>query len=100
MLLSGILHNWSPDKAKAILRRCAAALPTGGTLLISEQVLSESKTEPLPAVLASLNMLLVMDGGREYSRSEYEAFLSETGFRLMELRPTGGIRQLLIARRC
>jgi precorrin-6B methylase 2 len=99
-LLSGILHNWSPSKVRVILRQCAKALPSGKTLLISEQILSDTKTEPLAAVMASLNMLVMMDEGQEYSRSEFETFLSETGFRLEEVRPTGAVRQLLVVRRC
>jgi len=99
ILLSGILHNWSPENARRILQRCAEASRPGTTLLISEQVLNDAKTAPLPAVMCSLNMLVIMDGGQEYSRSEFSRFLEETGFRLKEIRPTSTVRQLLIAER-
>jgi len=99
ILLSGILHNWSPENVRVILSRCREALPPGGTLLISEQLLQDDKTGPLPALLCSLNMLLMMEGAQEYSREEYDRFLSQEGFRLESVRPTGGIRQLLVARR-
>jgi hypothetical protein len=99
LLLSGILHNWSPVNAKAILCRCAQALPVGGTLLISEQLLNADKTGPLPAALCSLNMLVMMEGGQEYNEAEYADFLVHSGFQLLETRSTGGLRQLLIARR-
>jgi 3-hydroxy-5-methyl-1-naphthoate 3-O-methyltransferase len=99
-LLSTILHNWSPSNAQAILRQIYKALPPGGILLISEQVLNQDKTEPLFASLCSLNMLVMMEGAQEYSQSEFETFLSNTGFRLLETKNTpGGFRQLLVALR-
>lgn len=98
VLLSGILHNWSPENARRILRRCAQALIPGGTLLISEQVLTDDRTGPLPGILCSLNMMIMMQDAREYSRGEFEAMLADTGFYLLEVRPTGGARQLLVAR--
>ncbi|MFA5975300.1 MAG: methyltransferase [Elusimicrobiota bacterium] len=99
LLLSGILHNWAPENARRILTQCAEACKPGGTLLISEQVLNDAKTEPLPATLCSLNMLVMLEGAQEYSRAEFEAMLTDTGFCLEEIRPTGAGRQLLIARR-
>lgn len=99
VLLSAILHNWSPEKALHILNQIHAALPQGGTLLISEQVLSDDKTGPLWGLLCSLNMLIMMEGAREYSRPEFESMLSAAGFDLQEVRQTGGARQLLIAKK-
>jgi len=99
ILLSAILHNWSPSNAKDILRQCHKALAPGKTLLISEQVLNAEKTEPSLATLCSLNMLVMLEGAQEYSSAEFEAMLEETGFHLEEIRSTGGFRQLLIARR-
>jgi ubiquinone/menaquinone biosynthesis C-methylase UbiE len=98
VLLSAILHNWKPGQAVDILRQCHRALKPGGTLLISDQVLSDDKTTPREAVLCSLNMLLVMEGGQEYSRADFASFLTEAGFRLIEIRPLASVRQLLIAK--
>jgi precorrin-6B methylase 2 len=98
-LLSGILHNWSPENAARILTQAAGACRAGVRFLVSEQVLNESKTEPLPGVLCSLNMLVMMDGGQEYSASDFRNFLTHAGFQLDEIRPTGTVRQLLIAHR-
>lgn len=99
VLLSAILHNWSPTHAQTLLRNIHAALPAGGTLLISEQVINDERTGPLPALLCSLNMLVMMEGAQEYSRPEFDSFLSATGFKLRDVRPTGGVRQLLIAQK-
>jgi hypothetical protein len=98
VLLSGILHNWSPTEAHAILRQCRQAMKAGDTLLISEQILNDQKTSPSLAVLCSLNMLVMLGGAREYSRSEFKNMLSTAGFSFETVQPTGGFRELIIAR--
>lgn len=99
VLLSAILHNWGVPQAQHILQQCHRALPSKGTLLISEQVLNNEKTQPTLATLCSLNMLIMLEGAQEYSEEEFRSMLEATGFRLEEVRPTGSFRQLLIARR-
>jgi len=99
VMLSAILHNWSPDHARAILKQCSQAMAPGATLLISEQVLTDEKTGPALATLCSLNMLVMLGGAREYSRAEFESMLASTGFRLENVQSTGGFRQLLTARK-
>src|SRR5258708_23538253 len=96
-LLSGTLHNWGPPQAQAILLQCRQALMPGAKLLISEQVLDEAADSPI-GPLCSLNMMVLM-GGREYSKAEYVSMLSAADFELEEIRPTDSVRQLLIAKR-
>lgn len=79
-LLSMILHDWTPEKNRSILRRCFAALPSGGALIVAELMMNDDKTGPLPAALMSLNMLIETEG-RNYTWSEYTEWLEEAGFR-------------------
>src|SRR5262249_7804734 len=57
-LLSMILHDWDEAKNRALLRRSFEALPSGGTVVISELLVNDEKTGPAPAALMSLNMLI------------------------------------------
>ena len=43
--------------------------------------MNDEKTGPPPAALMSLNMLVETLGGRNYTPSEYRAWLEDTGFR-------------------
>jgi len=81
ILLSMIMHDWSELDDRAILRKCYEALPKGGTVVISELLVSDDKTGPAPAALMSLNMLVETVGGRNYTPAEYSAWLNEVGFR-------------------
>jgi len=79
VLLSMIMHDWTPEQDLAILRKCFAALPPGGTIVISELLVNDEKTGPPAAALMSLNML-VETAGRNYTAAEYEQWLHTTGF--------------------
>jgi len=78
-LLSMIMHDWTPEQDQAILRKCFAALPPGGRIVISELLVNDEKTGPPAAALMSLNML-VETVGRNYTAAEYEQWLLATGF--------------------
>jgi precorrin-6B methylase 2 len=79
VLLSMIMHDWTPEQDLAILRKCFAALPPGGRIVISELLVNDEKTGPPAAALMSLNML-VETVGRNYTAAEYEQWLHATGF--------------------
>jgi 3-hydroxy-5-methyl-1-naphthoate 3-O-methyltransferase len=80
ILLSMIMHGWGETKNREILRKCHAALPSGGAVIISELLTNDEKTGPVPAALMSLNMLIETEG-RNYTPAEYGAWLGELGFR-------------------
>lgn len=79
ILLSMILHDWGEAANREILRKCYEALPDGGVVLISELLVADDKTGPLPAAMVSLNML-VETAGRNYTAAEYGMWLREAGF--------------------
>jgi 3-hydroxy-5-methyl-1-naphthoate 3-O-methyltransferase len=100
ILLSMILHDWTPEKNQVILRRCFDALPPGGALIVSELMMDDDKTGPVPAALMSLNMLIETEG-RNYTWSEYTEWLEEVGFKEIQRVPiqSPGANGLLISRR-
>lgn len=100
VLLSMVLHDWTPEKNRAILRKCFAALPSGGVLLVSELMMDDDKSGPVPAALMSLNMLIDTEG-RNYTWAEYTAWLEEAGFREMRRVPveSPAVNGILIARK-
>lgn len=79
VLLSMILHDWAPEKNRVIVRKCFDALSSGGTLIVSELMMNDDKTGPVPAALMSLNMLIETEG-RNYTWGEYTEWLAEVGF--------------------
>lgn len=81
ILVSNLLHIYSPANNAMILRKCWDALKDGGQVIIHEFVLDETRTHPQFAVLFSLNMLIGTQEGASYSGAEYRAWLENTGFK-------------------
>ena len=77
--LGRILHDWSEDKIRHLLKRIFDSLPSQGGLLIAEKLLTEDKTGPRWAQMQSLNMLTCTEG-KERTLAEYETLLNEAGF--------------------
>ena len=91
-----ILHDWSEEKIRRLLRKIQEALPVGGGLLIAEKLLDEDKSGPTPAHMQSLNMLVCTEG-KERTVSEYAALLREAGFASVESRRTGAPLDAVLA---
>ncbi|HEX6545451.1 MAG TPA: methyltransferase, partial [Bryobacteraceae bacterium] len=96
--LGRILHDWSEEKIFTLLKRIFAALPSGGGLLIAENLLNEDHSGPLPALMQHLNMLICTEG-KERSCSEYKSLLESVGFRSVECRRTETILDAVLARK-
>jgi hypothetical protein len=78
MLFSNILHDWDVPQCRTLLRRCAAALPPGGRLLIHDVFLNDALDGPLPLALYSAALFCLTEG-RLYSAAEYRTWLAEVG---------------------
>jgi hypothetical protein len=87
MLMSNVLHDWDVPQGRALVRRCAGALPVGGRLLIHDVFLNEELDGPLPVALYSA-ALFVQTEGRVYSAGEYRAWLREAGLTPGDVLPT------------
>jgi hypothetical protein len=100
LLLGHILHDWSDETSLTILRNCAAALPAGGTLLISESVLRPDFSGSNLAHLKDLLMLVANEpNARERSEDEYRSLLDATGFDVTEVLRLDAPRDLLVAKK-
>jgi hypothetical protein len=78
MVLSNVLHDWDVHECRAVLGRCAAALPPGGRLLIHDVFLNDALDGPLPVALYSAALFSLTEG-RAYSAAEYRGWLREAG---------------------
>lgn len=88
--LGRILHDWSVDKIRTLLRKIHDRLPPGGALLIAERLLNADKSGPIRGQLQSLNMLVCTEG-KERNAAEYRALLEAAGFKDVQARETGSV---------
>lgn len=87
VLLSNILHDWDESDCRTLVSRCAAALPSGGRLLIHDVLLSDDHSGPLPIALYSA-ALFTLTEGRAYSAREFQDWLVEAELNLLPITPT------------
>lgn len=74
-----ILHDWSEEKIRRLLRKICDRLPPRGGLLIAEKLLDADKRGPTHVHMQSLNMLICTEG-KERTLDEYSALLRAAGF--------------------
>jgi hypothetical protein len=86
-LLKWVLHDWDDGACQAILRRIAAAMPAGATLIVIEGVQDHNAPHPRFSMI-DLQMLVVADGGRERSVTELERLIAAAGLRPERTRRT------------
>ena len=77
--LGRIVHDWSEEKIRTLLRKTYDALPAHGAVLILEKMLTPDRNGPMRALLQSLNMLVATEG-KERTLDEYRALLHDAGF--------------------
>jgi acetylserotonin N-methyltransferase len=94
--LGRILHDWSEDKIRLLLRKISERLPSSGGLLIAEKVLAPGKTGPTGAHMQSLNMLVCTEG-KERTLEEYSALLRAAGFSEVQGQLTGAPLDAILA---
>jgi ubiquinone/menaquinone biosynthesis C-methylase UbiE len=81
-----IIHDWEDEKSLTILRNCHRAMPPHGKLLLVESVIPPGN-EPFGGKFLDLVMLL-MPGGKERTKEEYQTLFEEGGFTLSRIVPT------------
>ena len=86
-LLKHIIHDWGDDACLQILGQIRAAMAPGARVLVVEQVIPPGN-DPFPGKLLDLNMLVMTDGGRERTPSEYASLLAKAGLSLQRIVPT------------
>jgi predicted O-methyltransferase YrrM len=87
VLLSNVLHDWDEGECQTLIARCAAALSSGGRLLIHDVFLDDALDGPLPIALYSA-ALFTFTEGRAYSGGEYRGWLTAAGLKPEPLIPT------------
>ena len=83
-LVGMVCHTQNADTVRSLLGRLHGALRTNGKLAIIDILPNAERTAPRGALLFALLMLSFSPGGNIYTRTEYQQWLLEAGFKKME----------------
>ncbi|HEX3234169.1 MAG TPA: methyltransferase [Gemmatimonadales bacterium] len=85
-LMSGVIHDWDDEHAVRILANCRAAMARTARVLVVECVVTDGDQGSFSKLL-DLNML-VMNGGRERTKAEFQQLFAAAGLRMTRVVPT------------
>jgi hypothetical protein len=81
LIIGRVLHNWDLATKLLLLKKAYDALPPAGALIVYERMIDDERRASVPGLLASLNMLIMTDGGFDYTCADLVGWMSETGLR-------------------
>ncbi|GHF65505.1 O-methyltransferase [Streptomyces mashuensis] len=106
VVLGHALHDWSAEKRRLLVHKAFGSVRPGGVLLVYDRMLDEDPRHDAPYdpryvenLVISLDMLLVTDGGSEYTVAELRGHAEEAGFGPVTARPLGDYDTLVVCRR-
>jgi hypothetical protein len=79
-LLSAIIHQNSPEENLTLYRKIFTALDAGGTVIIRDHFMDDSRTNPPSGAMFAINMLVNTRGGDTYTFQEVKEELEQAGF--------------------
>ena len=76
-----ILHDWNLEEKKQLIGKAYEALTPGGALIVFESLIDDDRRTNTFGLLMSLNMLIELPGGFDYTGADCSGWLREAGFR-------------------
>ena len=99
LVMGRVLHNWDLATKKMLLRKAYDALPGGGALIVYERLIDNERRVNAAGLLASLNMLIMTEGGFDFSAADCTAWMEETGFHNMSTEPLTDEQSMVVGHR-
>ncbi len=98
ILLTNLLHHFSPDQCTALLKRLRAALRPGGRLVTLEFVPNDDRVSPPMSATFPLVMLATTANGDAYTFPELERMFRAAGFTNSKLhQPEDCAQQVIVS---
>jgi ubiquinone/menaquinone biosynthesis C-methylase UbiE len=99
VLITNLLHHFSPVDNEKMLKKAHAALNPGGQVIVLEFVPNDDRISPPVPAMFSLTMLGGTPSGDAYTLAEYGAMFHNAGFEAPRLIPLEPMPQSLVVAR-
>lgn len=97
IVMGNILHDWNLDKKRELVAKAYDALPPGGALIAIENVIDDDRRLNAFGLLMSLNMLIELGDGFDYTGADFAAWTRAAGFKTISVVPLAGPTSAAIA---
>jgi SAM-dependent methyltransferase len=81
IVMGHILHDWDLAQKKLLIKKAYDALPPGGAFIAHEGIIDDDRRTNAAGLLMSLNMLIELPGGFDYTGADIRGWLKEAGFK-------------------
>ena len=95
--MGNILHDWDEAQKQLLVEKAYAGLAPGGVLVAIENVIDDGRRVNAFGLLMSLNMLIELPGGFDYTGAQFDSWAKSAGFARTEVRPLAGPTSAAIA---
>jgi SAM-dependent methyltransferase len=99
LVMGHILHDWSLEEKRLLLKKAYEALPDGGALIVYDAMIDDERRTNAFGLLMSLNMLIETQAGFDYTGADCRAWMQEAGFREVQIKPLQGPYSMAVARK-
>jgi len=96
LIMGHILHDWSLDEKRTLIRKAHQALPDGGALIIYEAIIDDDRRANTFGLLMSVNMLIETQSGFDYTAADCRSWLADAGFRHSYAEPLAGPDSMVV----
>jgi O-methyltransferase domain/Dimerisation domain len=97
IVMGNILHDWDEEQKKSLIGKARKALTDGGRLIAVENIIDDARRENTFGLLMSLNMLIELPGGFDYTGAQFDGWCKAAGFERTEIVPLAGPSSAAIA---
>jgi len=97
LTMGNVLHDWNESEKHELIRKAYEALPAGGRLIAIENVIDDARRKNAFGLLMSLNMLIELPGGFDYTGAQFDGWCRSAGFQRTEVVPLAGSSSAAIA---
>jgi O-methyltransferase domain len=97
LIMGRVLHNWDLATKHMLLQKAYATLPTGGALIVYERLIDDDRRESTAGLLSSLNMLIMTEGGFDFTAIDCTGWMRQAGFAEARTEPLADTHSMVVA---
>lgn len=79
--MGNILHDWNLEQKKLLIGKAYSALSGEGRLVVIENIIDNERRKNTAGLLMSVQMLLVTEGGFDFTAADFDSWAREAGFK-------------------
>jgi hypothetical protein len=97
IVLGNVLHDWDEERKQVLIDSAFGALTDGGQLIAIENIIDDDRRRNAFGLLMSLNMLIELEGGFDYTGAQFDTWCTRAGFVRTNVVPLAGPGSAAIA---